>query len=242
MKTLDGRARARRGDARARAPGGPRGRRACSPTWTSRSGAPSGTRSRSARRSRRCAARGRPTSPELVLDACARLLALLRPRDRRRGGPAARRGGRRRRVGARRPTSAGSARRAATRIRGALPEAPVVRAVVAPRDGVVDALGALAVGIAALELGAGRRTKADPIDHAVGVALLRQARRRGARGRRSRRGACARRGDRGRGRRGGARRVQLGDEAPPRTGILLDVIGVSRPRSVAGRAVVPEPG
>ena len=31
------------------------------------------------------------------------------------------------------------------------------------------ALGALAVGVAALELGAGRRTKADPIDHAVGV-------------------------------------------------------------------------
>ena len=30
-------------------------------------------------------------------------------------------------------------------------------------------LGALAVGIAALELGAGRRTKEDAIDHSVGV-------------------------------------------------------------------------
>ena len=39
----------------------------------------------------------------------------------------------------------------------------------APRDGVVARVGALAVGIAALELGAGRRTKADAIDHAVGV-------------------------------------------------------------------------
>jgi thymidine phosphorylase len=44
-----------------------------------------------------------------------------------------------------------------------------VREVVAPHDGVVVRLGALAVGNAALELGAGRRTKADAVDHAVGV-------------------------------------------------------------------------
>jgi len=50
-----------------------------------------------------------------------------------------------------------------------LPEAPVQVPVPAPRDGVVTRVGALAVGIAALELGAGRRTKADTIDHAVGV-------------------------------------------------------------------------
>ena len=50
-----------------------------------------------------------------------------------------------------------------------LERAPVRRPVPAPRDGVVTRLGALAVGIAALELGAGRRTKADPVDHAVGV-------------------------------------------------------------------------
>ena len=42
-------------------------------------------------------------------------------------------------------------------------------AVAAPRDGIVGRLGALAVGIAALELGAGRWTKADVIDPAVGV-------------------------------------------------------------------------
>jgi thymidine phosphorylase len=47
--------------------------------------------------------------------------------------------------------------------------APVVQQVVAPRAGVVTTVDALAVGIAALELGAGRRTKADAIDHAVGV-------------------------------------------------------------------------
>jgi pyrimidine-nucleoside phosphorylase len=52
---------------------------------------------------------------------------------------------------------------------GALPTAPVVREVVAAREGIVIRLGALAVGVAALELGAGRRTKADAVDHAVGI-------------------------------------------------------------------------
>jgi pyrimidine-nucleoside phosphorylase len=51
----------------------------------------------------------------------------------------------------------------------ALPAATLVRDVTAPRDGVVARLSAIGVGIAALELGAGRRTKDDPIDHAVGV-------------------------------------------------------------------------
>ncbi len=52
---------------------------------------------------------------------------------------------------------------------GVLPRAPVVREVVAPRAGLVTRLAALRVGIAALELGAGRRTKDDAVDHAVGV-------------------------------------------------------------------------
>ena len=51
----------------------------------------------------------------------------------------------------------------------ALPRAPVVRDVTAVRDGVVTRLSAIGVGVAALELGAGRRTKEDAIDHAVGV-------------------------------------------------------------------------
>ena len=62
---------------------------------------------------------------ELVLDACARLLALLRSRDRRRRGPPARRGCRSRRLGRTRPTSAGSGRRAATPIPRAARRAPV---------------------------------------------------------------------------------------------------------------------
>jgi pyrimidine-nucleoside phosphorylase len=51
----------------------------------------------------------------------------------------------------------------------ALERAPVRTAVTAPVVGVVTGGGALAVGIAALDLGAGRRTKDDPVDHAVGV-------------------------------------------------------------------------
>ena len=49
--------------------------------------------------------------------------------------------------------------------------APVVREVAAPATGYVSELGAVAVGQAALHLGAGRRTKDDTIDHAVGIVL-----------------------------------------------------------------------
>jgi pyrimidine-nucleoside phosphorylase len=51
----------------------------------------------------------------------------------------------------------------------ALPTAPVVRAVAAPREGHVVRIGAVRVGVAALHLGAGRATKADDVDHAVGI-------------------------------------------------------------------------
>jgi pyrimidine-nucleoside phosphorylase len=51
----------------------------------------------------------------------------------------------------------------------ALPRAPVTREVLAPRGGVVQSLGAIRVGVAALHLGAGRQAKDDVIDHAVGI-------------------------------------------------------------------------
>jgi pyrimidine-nucleoside phosphorylase len=51
----------------------------------------------------------------------------------------------------------------------ALPSAPVVFPVTASEGGWVQQLGAIRVGLAALHLGAGRRTKDDEIDHAVGV-------------------------------------------------------------------------
>ena len=98
------------------------------------------------------------------------------------------------------------------------------RAVPAPRDGVVTRVGALDVGIAALELGAGRRTKDDPIDHAVGVLCF------------AKRGDAVLAGDdlaevHARDDAAAERAVaavlaayELGDEAPPERGILLDVV------------------
>jgi pyrimidine-nucleoside phosphorylase len=56
----------------------------------------------------------------------------------------------------------------------ALPSAPVVLDVPAARDGYVRRIGAVRVGLAALHLGAGRRSKDDAIDHAVGVTCLRK--------------------------------------------------------------------
>jgi pyrimidine-nucleoside phosphorylase len=56
----------------------------------------------------------------------------------------------------------------------ALPSAPVVREVTAPTGGYVTAIGAVDVGLAALRLGAGRQTKDQGIDHAVGVRCLKK--------------------------------------------------------------------
>jgi pyrimidine-nucleoside phosphorylase len=56
----------------------------------------------------------------------------------------------------------------------ALPRAPIVHPVTAPRDGYVGQLRALAVGLAAMHLGAGRTVKDDVIDHAVGVVCHRK--------------------------------------------------------------------
>ncbi len=106
----------------------------------------------------------------------------------------------------------------------ALERAPVRRAVPAPRDGVVTRLGAHDVGIAALELGAGRRTKDDAIDHAVGVLCF------------AKRGDTVLAGDdlaevHARDDAAADRAVdavlaayEIGSEAPPERGILLDVM------------------
>ena len=56
----------------------------------------------------------------------------------------------------------------------ALSTAPAVRDVQAPSGGFVSAIGAVDVGMAALRLGAGRQTKDDDIDHAVGVLCLKK--------------------------------------------------------------------
>jgi pyrimidine-nucleoside phosphorylase len=54
---------------------------------------------------------------------------------------------------------------------GLLPQAPVVRHMTSPRDGYVSQLDAMVVGLTALDLGAGRKQKGDPVDHAVGIVL-----------------------------------------------------------------------
>jgi pyrimidine-nucleoside phosphorylase len=105
---------------------------------------------------------------ELVLDACSRLLALSdlgidQAEGRRRAEAAVADG-----------SAEGTWRRWLEAQGGdpdesALPDAPVVREVPSPADGYVTRLGAIAIGNAALHLGAGRRTKEDEIDHAVGI-------------------------------------------------------------------------
>jgi pyrimidine-nucleoside phosphorylase len=116
---------------------------------------------------------GPPDFTELVLDATARLLArsdvgVDEPEGRRRAEQA---------------VTDGTALAAYERWIGAqggepaedaLPNAPVVRTVEAERAGFVARLGAIRVGVAALHLGAGRRTKEDAIDHAVGVVCLKK--------------------------------------------------------------------
>ena len=169
-------------------------------------------------------AEGPPDFTELVIDACARLLALSDlgvdvDEGRRR---------------AERAMTDGSARDAYERwIRAqggdpdvdALPRAQVVTEVRAPRDGIVTRLAALPIGIASLELGGGRRTKEDRIDHAVGVVCS------------AKRGQTVETGQvladvhaqdeesAARAAEAVAAAYEIGDESPPVHGILLDVIG-----------------
>jgi pyrimidine-nucleoside phosphorylase len=160
---------------------------------------------------------------ELVLDACARLLSLSDLEiDLEEGRQRAQR--------ALADGSALSAYQRWVRAQGgdpdpsALPRAPVLREVSAPRDGVVTRLGALAVGIAALELGAGRRTKADTIDHSVGIVCHVK---RGDTVKRGRVLADVHAADEASAERAAQTVVaayELGDEPPRAHGILLDVI------------------
>jgi len=166
---------------------------------------------------------GPPDFTELVLDACARLLALsdlgIDEEEGRRRAEAAVADG-----------SALTLYERWIRAQGgdpdpdALPRAPVVLEVRAPASGSVVRLGAIAVGVAALHLGAGRRTKEDSIDHAVGVVC------------RVKRGASVAGGDvlaevHARDEASGATAVdavlaayELGDEPPREHPILLDVV------------------
>ncbi len=169
------------------------------------------------------AGEGPPDLTELVLEACARLLVLsdlgVELDDARQR--------------ARDAMTSGSAREMYERwIRaqggdpdlGALPRAPVIREVTAPAAGVVTRLAALEIGVASLELGGGRRTKDDEIDHAVGIVCSAK------RGQTIEAGqvladvhardekAAARAAD------AVLRAYEIGDEPPTVQGILLDVV------------------
>jgi len=54
---------------------------------------------------------------------------------------------------------------------GFLPQAPVTRRVKSPKEGYISQVDAMVVGLTALDLGAGRKKKGEPVDHAVGVVL-----------------------------------------------------------------------
>jgi pyrimidine-nucleoside phosphorylase len=111
---------------------------------------------------------GPPDFTELVLDSCARLLALsdlgIGVEEGRARAEAAVADGSADAVWAQWIEAQGG-----TSDESALEQAPVVREVVAPRAGAIARLDAIRIGVAALHLGAGRRVKGDMIDHAVGV-------------------------------------------------------------------------
>ncbi|HZP73137.1 MAG TPA: thymidine phosphorylase [Gaiellaceae bacterium] len=112
--------------------------------------------------------RGPADFTELVLDACGKLLALSdlgvdEAEGRRRAETAVQDGS------AETTWRRWLEAQGGTADEAALPVAPVVREVAAPHAGHVTALSAIAVGNAAMQLGAGRRTKSDAVDHAVGI-------------------------------------------------------------------------
>jgi pyrimidine-nucleoside phosphorylase len=112
--------------------------------------------------------RGPADFRELVLDACGKLLAysdleIDEPEGRRRAERAMADG-----------TAEATWRRwieaqGGTADESALPRAPIVREITAPSAGHVRELSAIRIGNAAVHLGAGRRTKEDAVDHAVGI-------------------------------------------------------------------------
>jgi pyrimidine-nucleoside phosphorylase len=166
---------------------------------------------------------GPPDFTELVLDSCARLVALsdlgIGVEEGRSRAEAAVADGSADAVWARWIEAQGG-----TAEESALEQAPIVREVTAPRTGSIVRLDAIRVGIAALHLGAGRRVKGDTIDHAVGVVC------------KQKRGELVEEGDvlaeihaRDDASADAAVRevtaaYELGDEAPPPRPVLLEVI------------------
>jgi pyrimidine-nucleoside phosphorylase len=166
---------------------------------------------------------GPPDFLELVLEACSRLLAVSDLHVDQEEG----------RDMAARAIADGSALAAYERwIRaqggdpdeGALPTAPIVKELTADRGGYVAELGAVAVGLAALHLGAGRQTKDDSIDHSVGIVCLSKPGDQVARGEALAEIHAATQADAEEAARELRAAYILADEAPPRRSVVLDVI------------------
>ena len=160
---------------------------------------------------------------ELVLEACSRLLAVSDLHVDQEEG----------RDMAARAIADGSALAAYERwIRaqggdpdeGALPTAPIVKELTADRGGYVAELGAVAVGLAALHLGAGRQTKDDSIDHSVGIVCLSKPGDQVAQGEALAEIHAATQADAEEAARELRAAYILADEAPPRRSVILDVI------------------
>lgn len=102
-----------------------------------------------------------------------------------------------------------------------LPLAPVQKEIIAPRNGYVQSVNALAIGRTAMELGAGRHTKDDVIELSVGVDGIRKV------GERVEPGEplaqvhalCPRRAEEAA--RSIAQAITIGDEPPPPTPLIL---------------------
>jgi pyrimidine-nucleoside phosphorylase len=167
---------------------------------------------------------GPPDFTELVLEASARLLALSdldvdQAEGRGRAEQAMADG------------SASAAYESWIRAQGgdpaetALPTAPIVREVPAPCGGVVARCGAIGIALAALHLGAGRRTKDDAIDHAVGIVCRAKRGDRVAAGEALAEIHAADEGSAGVAESEVLAAYELADEAPAERGILLDVLG-----------------
>jgi pyrimidine-nucleoside phosphorylase len=167
---------------------------------------------------------GPPDFTELVLDACGKLLALsdlgIEEAEGRRRAETAVADGSAETVWRRWIEAQGG-----NSDESVLPVAPVIRSVRSPRAGYVGELGAIRIGNAAVHLGAGRRTKDDDVDHAVGIVC------------RAKRGAQVETGDelavvhaRTEGQADEAARdvlaaYQLDDEPPVDRPVLLEVVG-----------------
>jgi len=166
---------------------------------------------------------GPPDFLELVLAACSRLLAVSDLGIDEAEG----------RVRATQAIADGSAFEAYERwIRAqggdpaedVLPTAAVVRQLHSDRGGYVADLGAVAVGQAALHLGAGRQTKDDIIDHAVGVVCLLKPGDRVAEGEPLAEIHAAQEADADEAARELRAAYVVADEPPPERSVVLDVL------------------